>query len=66
MIKYQIQEGQIELLFHIDEQGNMVIEANGQTAQISHLVAIELIEILQHKLYEHQNNSQSLLKRIFK
>jgi hypothetical protein len=66
MIKYQIKEGQTELLFHIDKEGSLIIEANGQEVKISHLVAIELIEILQHKLYEHQSNSQSFLKRIFR
>ena len=29
MIKYQIQEGEVELLFHVDEKGNLVINANG-------------------------------------
>ena len=66
MIKYQIQEGQLELLFHIDEKGNLVINANGQEAEISHLTAVELIEILSQKMYEHQANNHSLLKRIFK
>ena len=66
MIKYQIQEGQLELLFHIDEKGNLVINANGQEAEISHLTAVELIEILSQKMHEHQANNHSLLKRIFK
>ena len=66
MIKYQIQEGQLELLFHIDEKGNLVINANGHEAEISHLTAVELIEILSQKMYEHQANNHSLLKRIFK
>jgi hypothetical protein len=65
MIKYQIQEGQLELLFHIDEKGNLIINANGQEAEINHLTAVELIEILSKKLYEHQANSQSIIKRIF-
>ena len=66
MIKYQIQEGQLELLFHIDEKGNLVINSNGQEAEISHLIAVELIEILSQKMYEHQANNNSILKRIFK
>ena len=66
MIKYQIKEGQLELLFHVDEKGNLVINANGQEAEISHLTAVELIEILSQKMYEHQANNHSLLKRIFK
>jgi hypothetical protein len=66
MIKYQIQEGEVELLFHVDEKGNLVINANGQEAEISHLTAVELIEILSQKMYEHQANNHSLLKRIFK
>ena len=66
MIKYQIKEGEVELLFHVDEKGNLVINANGQEAEISHLTAVELIEILSQKMYEHQANNHSLLKRIFK
>jgi len=66
MIKYQIQEGEVELLFHVDEKGNLVINANGQEAEISHLTAVELIEILSQKMHEHQANNHSLLKRIFK
>ena len=66
MIKYQIQEGEVELLFHVDEKGNLVINANGQEAEISHLTAVELIEILSQKMYEHQANNNSILKRIFK
>lgn len=65
MIKYQIKEGQLELLFHIDEKGNLIINANGQEAEINHLTAVELIEMLSKKLYEHQANSQSIIKRIF-
>lgn len=65
MIKYQIQEGQLELLFHIDDKGNLVINANGQEAEISHLIAVELIEILSKKMYEHQANNTTLIKRLF-
>jgi hypothetical protein len=65
MIKYQIKEGQLELLFHIDDKGNLIINANGQECEINHLTAVELIEILSKKLYEHQANSQSIIKRIF-
>jgi hypothetical protein len=67
MIKYQIQEEQLELLFHIEDQtGALVIECNGEVIKISHLVALELVEILRHKLYEQQEKSDSLIKRIFK
>ena len=65
MIKYQIQEGEVELLFHVDEKGNLVINANGHEAEISHLIAVELIEILSEKMYEYQARKYSLLKRIF-
>lgn len=65
MIKYQIKEGQLELLFHITEKGDLVINANGQEAEINHLTAVELIEILSKKMYEHQANNQSLIKRLF-
>ena len=66
MIKYQIKEGQLELLFHVNDKGNMVIEANGHISEINHITAVELIEILSQKMYEHQANNHSLLKRIFK
>jgi hypothetical protein len=65
MINYQIKEGQLELLFHIDEKGNLIINANGQEAEINHLTAVELMDILSRKLYEHQANNESLIKRIF-
>jgi len=65
MIKYQIQEGQLELLFHVNNEGNLVIKANGQEAEINHLIAVELIEILSEKMYENQARKNSLLKRIF-
>jgi hypothetical protein len=65
MIKYQIKEGQLELHFHVNDKGDLVINANGQEAEINHLTAVELIEILSKKMYEHQANSQSIIKRIF-
>ena len=65
MIKYQVKEGQLELLFHISDKGDLVINANGQECEINHLTAVELIEIISRKLYEHQANNQSLIKRIF-
>ena len=65
MIKYQIKEGQLELLFHIDEKGNLVINANGQECEINHLTAVELLEILSKKMYEHQANNTNLIKRLF-
>ncbi len=65
MIKYQIKEGQLELLFHINDKGDLVINANGQESEINHLTAVELIEILSKKMYEHQANNTTLIKRIF-
>jgi hypothetical protein len=66
MIRYHIKEGELELLFHINDSGNLVIVSNDQTAEIDHLTAIELIEMLRVKLYDHQANKESLLKRIFR
>ena len=65
MIKYQIKEGQLELLFHVNDKGDLVINANGQEATINHLTAVELIDILSQKMYEHQAKNYSIIKRIF-
>jgi hypothetical protein len=66
MIRYYVSEGAVELLFHINETGNLVIDADGREIEIDHLTSIELIEMLRVKLYDHQANKESLLKRIFR
>jgi hypothetical protein len=66
MIKYQIKEGQTELLFHVNDEGNLVIEANGQPIEVNHLVAVELTNIIQSKLYEHAQNTGSIFQKLFR
>jgi hypothetical protein len=66
MIKYQIKEGQLELLFHVNDEGNLVIESNGRPVEINHLVAVELTNIIQSKLYEHRQKLGSIFKNLFR
>ena len=66
MIKFQIKENQLELLFHVNDEGNLVIEANGRPVEVSHLVAVELTNIIQSKLYEHRQKTGSIFKNLFR
>jgi hypothetical protein len=66
MIKYQLREGQVELLFHVNDEGNLVIEANGRPVEVSHLVAVEMTNIIQGKLFEHRQKKGSILKNLFR
>ena len=68
-LKYSIQEGIQQIDFTVNpESGSLIIEANGELTpvEVPHLVAIELIETLRRKLYEHTDKSESLLKKLFK
>ena len=63
MIKYKYEE----LEFFVDiETGKLVIEYLDDLEEIDNHTAIELIEILRHKLYLHKEQKESLLKRLFK
>lgn len=63
MIKYKLEE----LDFYVDkETGNLVIDYIENVAEIDNQVAIELIEILRHKLYQHREQKESVIKRFFK
>jgi hypothetical protein len=65
-IKFQVErEDGFSFRFFISEKGELVIEAQNQKIEIDHVTSVELIEILRHRLYEHQAKSSSLLKRIF-
>ena len=49
--------------FYVDqESGSLFISSN----EIPHKVAVELIEILRGKLYDHQIEKDSIFKRFFK
>lgn len=65
-IKQLIEGDGKSISFHINEDGELVIENNGETIEVPHLVAIELIQYLASKLYEHQDKNESLLKRLFR
>jgi hypothetical protein len=63
MIKYKYEE----LDFHVDsESGNLVIDYGENVVEIENHIAIELIEILRHKLYLHREQKESVIKRFFK
>ena len=66
MIKFQIKENQLELLFHVNDEGNLVIEANGRPVEVSHLVAVELTNMIQNKLFEHRQKTGSIFKNLFR
>lgn len=65
-IKQLIEGDGKSISFHINEDGELVIENNGEIIEVPHLVAIELIQYLASKLYEHQDKNESLLKRLFR
>ena len=66
-IKFQVErEDGFAFRFYISDKGELVIEAQNQVIEIDHLTSLELIEILRHRLYDHQEKTTSLLKRIFK
>jgi hypothetical protein len=63
MIKYKYEE----LDFHVDiETGKLIIDYVENVAEIENHVAIELIEILRQKLYLHNEQKESVIKRLFK
>lgn len=63
MIKYKYEE----LDFHVDlETGILVIDYGENIVEIENHIAIELIEILRQKLYLHNEQKESVIKRLFK
>jgi hypothetical protein len=63
MIKYKVED----LDFYVDkETGKLVIDYIENVAEIDNQIAIELIEILRHKLYMHKEQKESIIKRFFK
>lgn len=65
-IKQLIEGDGNSISFHINEDGALVIETGGKQIEIPHLTALELIEYIRCKLYDHQEANESLLKRLFK
>jgi hypothetical protein len=67
-LKYSIQHKGQQIDFHVnDESGSLIIEANGQESiEVPFSTALELVEVIRFKLYDHQNKKQSIIQRLFK
>lgn len=66
-LKYSIQNESAQIDFNVcPETGSLIIGADSLEFEVPHKIAIELIEVLRSKLYDHQLESESLLKRLFK
>jgi hypothetical protein len=67
-LKYSIQHKTQQIDFHVnDESGSLIIEANGQESiEVPFSTALELVEVIRFKLYDHQNKKQSIIQRLFK
>lgn len=58
--------GTVRASFYIDENGVLIIEMNDELLEVPNTVALELIQYIAGKLYEHQEANTSLLKRLFR
>lgn len=67
-LKYTVEQEHDRIDFHFEENtGSLLIRTMGEEEiEIPHKTAVELIEILRSKLYEHQEQSESLWKKIWK
>jgi hypothetical protein len=68
-LKYSIQNVNDQIDFDVNpETGSLNITVKGEDVnfEVPHKVAIELIEMIRFKLYDHQQESESILKRLFK
>jgi hypothetical protein len=67
-LKYSIQHKGQQIDYHVnDESGSLIIEANGQESiEVPFSTALELVEVVRFKLYDHQNKKQSIIQRLFK
>ena len=62
MIKYTIHDTN----FQVDvKTGQLFVETQGNIVVIENELAIELIEILRQKLYQHRDQKEGILKRFF-
>lgn len=55
--------------FHVEPlTGSLVVHdvSLDRSVEIPHTIAVELIEILRSKLYDHKNESETFLTRLFK
>jgi hypothetical protein len=63
MIKYTIHDTN----FQVDiNTGELFIESEGKVLVLDNQLAIELVEILRQKLYQHKDQNDGILKRFFK
>jgi hypothetical protein len=67
-LKHSIQHKTQQIDFHVNpESGSLIIEANGlESIEIPFSTALELVEVIRFKLYDHQNKKQSIIQRLFK
>jgi hypothetical protein len=68
-LKYSIQHKIQQIDFHVNaESGSLIIEANGEleSIEVPFSTALELVEVIRFKLYDHQNKKQSIIQRLFK
>jgi hypothetical protein len=67
-LKHSIQHKGQQIDFHVnDESGSLIIEANGEESiEVPFSTALELVEVIRFKLYDHQNKKQSIIQRLFK
>jgi hypothetical protein len=67
-LKYSIQNVNDQIDFDVNpETGSLNITVKGEDVnfEVPNKVAIELIEMIRFKLYDHQSESNSLFKRLF-
>ena len=66
-IKFTVErEDGFSFRFYISsETGDLIIEAGDEKIEIDHVIAMELIEIIRHRLYDHHERTTSFIKRIF-
>ena len=65
-IKQRIEtEHGVSMQFHVDENGDLIVETIEESIKVPHNVATELLNYLQSKLFERRKDRFSL-KQIFK
>lgn len=67
-LKYSIQDEIDQIDFDVNpETGSLNVSVKGKNInlEVPHKVAIEVIEMIRFKLYDHQVKSESIFKRLF-
>lgn len=65
-IKQLIETNGQSIALHIDEDGSIIVEMNGEMVEIPYSTAMELIEYLRSKLIDHHNANSSIFKTLFR